>query len=286
MLIVHFTSQRFYAKMKRIMKGTVANGFYTFISGATGGIGRAFAFACAADGNLFLTGRSAEKLDLLRAEIQAEYPACAVEAFPCDLTDLSSRGRLYAYVAERGLIFSRLCNVAGVDIQKAFEKYTEEKIAFQCRVNLEGTLSVTRFVLSRRAPSLEIVTIGSISGVYPMPYFAIYSATKSALASFFSSLRLELKGQNVRITTIEPGGVYTRPDIVKDIEGQGLWGRLSAKSPAYIAKKSLKAAKKNKRICRPGFWNKFVAAVPRILPLGVRMRFIARRWKKLEKDAF
>ena len=85
---------------------------------------------------------------------------------------------------------------------------------------------------------------------------------------------------------MEPGGVYTRPDIIKDIKGQGLWGKLSAKTPAYIAEKSIRAVKRNKRVYRPGFWNKFIATVPRILPLGLRMRFIARRWKKLEKDAF
>lgn len=260
--------------------------FYTLISGATGGVGRAFVWACAAEGCLFLTGRSEEKLAALKGEILAKYPDCRVLYCPCDLTDESSRRTMYAYIKEQGLTFSRLINVAGADIQKAFEKYTDEKIVFQCRVNLEAALSLTRFVLTCRAPSLEILTVGSISGVYPMPYFAVYSATKSALASFFSSLRIEQKGKGVKVTVVEPGGIYTRPDICRDIEGQGLWGKLSAKKPEYIAKKSLKAVGKNKRVYRPGFWNKFIAVVPRVLPLGVRMRFIAHRWKKLEKDAF
>ena len=259
---------------------------FTLISGATGGVGRAFAFACAEDGDLFLTGRSAQKLAALRAELAEKFPSRRIEIFACDLTDAAARREMYAAAESMGLPFSRLVNVAGADIQKAFLKYTDEKVVFQCRVNLEAALSLTRFVLSRRAPSLQILTIGSISGVYPMPYFAEYSATKSALSSFFSSLRIELKGEGVKVTTVEPGGIYTRPDICKDIEGQGLWGKLSAKTPEYIARKSLRAVAKNKRICRPGFWNKFIAVVPRILPLGVRMRFIARRWKKLEKDAF
>ena len=88
------------------------------------------------------------------------------------------------------------------------------------------------------------------------------------------------------VTAVEPGGIYTRPDICENIKGQGLWGRLSAKTPAYVVKKSLAAARKNRRVCRPGFWNKFIAAVPRVLPLSLRMRFIARRWSRTEKDAF
>ena len=258
----------------------------TLITGATGGIGRAFAFACAREGSLFLTGRSEEKLAALRAELAARFPQCAVVGCACDLTDGADRERLFAAVRTSGLRISRLCNVAGADIQKAFERYTREKIAFQCRVNLEAALCVTHFALEQRAATLEIVTVGSISGVYPMPYFALYSATKGALESFFTALREELRGQGVKITTVEPGGVYTRPDICRMIEGQGLWGKLSAKTPDYIAQKSLRAVRKNKRVYRPGFWNKLVAVLPRILPRSVRTRFIANRWSRLEKDAF
>ena len=257
------------------------------ISGATGGLGRAFAFACAEEGMpLFLTGRSEEKLAALRAELAQKFPRLPTDARACDLTDAAARAALFAYIRGKEYRVARLCNVAGADIQKAFEKYTEKKIVFQCRVNLEATLSVTRFVLSRRADALEIVTISSMSGVYPMPYFALYSATKSALVSFFSSLRSELKGSGVKITTVLPGGVYTRPDIVKDIEGQGLWGKMSAKTPEYIAQKSLQAVRRNRKKLIPGFWNKFLATVPKIVPQNWRMRFIARRWRNLEKDAF
>lgn len=259
---------------------------FVFISGATGGIGRAFCFACAKEGNLFITGRSEEKLSSLKGELIARFPGLRVEYFPADLTSEESREKMFSYIEETGISFFRLVNVAGADIQKAFEKYTQEKITFQCRVNFEAVLSITHFVLSHREKTLEIVNISSISGVYPMPYFAIYSATKSALTSFSSSLRTELKGKGVKVTAVEPGGVYTRPDIRKDIEGQGIWGKLSAKSPEYVAAKSLKAVAKNKRVYRPGFWNKFIAVVPRAVPLSLRMRFIARRWSKLEKDAF
>ena len=282
----HFTEGLFYDTIKP-MENSLEKLFYTLITGATGGIGRAFAETLAAKGqNLFLTGRSADKLNALKEELSSNYPSLRVIVFACDLTDERSRDEMYKTIDAQGVVFDRLCNVAGADIQKAFEKYTEKKIVFQCRVNLEATLSVTRFVLSRRADALEIVTISSMSGVYPMPYFALYSATKSALVSFFSSLRSELKGSGVKITTVLPGGVYTRPDIVKDIEGQGLWGKMSAKTPEYIAQKSLQAVRRNRKQLSPGFWNKFLATVPKIVPQNWRMRFIARRWRNLEKDAF
>lgn len=259
---------------------------FTLISGATGGLGRAFAFECAKEGNLFLTGRGEDKLARLRRELEEAFPQISVDTFACDLTDFTARRNLFGYISGKGYTFARLCNVAGADIQKPFEKYTQEKLTFQCRINFEAAVSLTRFLLDRREPCFEVVTIGSISGVYPMPYFALYSAAKSALTSFFSSLRAELKGCGVKVTTVEPGGIYTRPDVIEYIRGQGLWGKLSAKRPEYVAKKSLRAVRRNKRLIRPGFWNKFIAVAPRILPLGLRMRFIARRWEKIEKDAF
>ena len=260
---------------------------WIFISGATGGLGRAFAFACAQEGKpLLLTGRNEEKLAALRAELGQKCPRLPAVSYACALAVAARRAAMYAYAQSRGYRICRLCNVAGVDIQKAFETYTQEKIVLQARVDFEAAVSLAKFALDNRAETLEIVTIASISGVYPMPYFALYSAAKCALTSFFSSLREEMRGRGVRVTTVEPGGIYTRPDIVQTIEEQGLWGRLSAKSPEYVAKKSLAAVRRNKRVVRPGFWNKFIAAVPRILPRSVRTRFIARRWSKIEKDAF
>lgn len=258
---------------------------YTFISGATGGIGKAFAEACAARGDdLFLTGRSAEKLTALEGELRAAYKG-EVLVCACDLSDAADRARLLAFADQKGARFSRAVHVAGVDIQKAFCDYTEEKVLLQLRVNGEATIALTHALLKRGAPMEEIIVISSMSGVTPMPYFALYSATKRMLISFFTALRLERKGKT-RITTVLPGGVYTRPDIVQDIENQGIWGKLSAKTPGFVAKKSLKAARKNKAVYIPGFFNKFLNFVMKIVPKSISMRFIAHRWKKQTKDAF
>ena len=121
--------------------------------------------------------------------------------------------------------------------------------------------------------------------VTPMPNFAIYSATKCCLTNFFKALRVELKGK-VKITTVMPGGVYTRPDVVSDIKGQGLWGKLAAKDPKWVAERALKAVAKNKRTLIPGFWNKAMRVSTAWLPTSWRLRFIAKRWSKISKDAF
>ena len=259
---------------------------YTFVSGATGGIGKAFVFECAKQKqNLFLTGRSIEKLESLKQQIVEQYDV-DVQICPCMLDDEQSRADMFAFIDSIDARFDKIINVAGVDIQKGVMDYTLSKLIFQMRVNVEATITNTYSLLQRRADEVEIITISSMSGVSPMPYFALYSATKCCLTNFFSSLRIELKKQGVKVTTVLPGGVPTRPDIIQDIKGQGLWGKLSAKSPEYVAKTSLKKVKKNKRIHIPGFFNKLLYHFMKFVPLGLKMRFIANRWKKQTKDAF
>lgn len=257
---------------------------WTFISGATGGIGKAFTIAVAKRKcDLFLTGRSEEKLKALKDGLVVY--GVKVEYFACDLTKENERKAMFSYIDEKGLKFDRVINVAGVDIQKAFCDYTIEKVLFQMRVNCESTIANTFELIKRKEENLEIITISSMSGVSPMPYFALYSASKSMLTNFFTSLHYELKKQ-AKVTVVLPGGVPTRPDVIKDIKGQGLWGKLSSKSPEYVAEKSLKKVKKNKMIFVPGFFNKLLYFIIKISPKRIVLSFIARRWKKQTKDAF
>ncbi len=259
---------------------------FTFISGATGGIGKAFAFAVAKrGGNLFLTGRDKNKLVALKEAITAKHPV-EINYFACDLTSQTERQAMVEKIKESGIKLKRIINVAGVDIQKGFMDYTAEKLLFQLRVNVEATVHLTYELLKLRCDGLEVITISSMSGQSPMPYFAVYSATKAMLTNLFTSLHYELKSQGVKVTVVLPGGVPTRPDIVEDIKGQGLWGKLSSKSPEFVAEKSLKAVKKNKLKYIPGGFNKFLNIIMKIAPKKIVLSFIARRWKKQSKDAF
>lgn len=261
---------------------------YTLITGACGGLGGAFVRVLAERGeSLFLTGRSEERLKSLSENLRNEFPKLSVRFRACDLTSQEDREAFFKFTDENEIVLSRLIYVAGVDTQKAFENYTDEKIVFQTRVNFEGALSFIHASLKRCAldGSFEILLIGSMSGICPMPYFAIYSATKKALCQFSVALRSELKGK-AKVTCILPGGIPTREDIKRDIERHGFWGKISAKSPRAVALASLKAVKKNKRCKVVGFWNKVIKFFTDLAPLSLQLHFIRKRWSKTEKDAF
>ncbi len=260
---------------------------YTLITGSTGGLGKAFADAVANRGdNLFLTGRSEEKLSALREELLQKYPEIDVQIFAADLSKDGDRDALKAKIVETGILLNRLINAAGVDIQKSVQAYTEEKIRLQCRINLEAAIELCHFALSQRAEELEILNISSVSGIYPMPYFAEYSATKCALTSFSVALREEMKGQGVKVTVVLPGAMPTREDIKEQIKGQGLWGKMAAKKPDVVAARSLRAVAKNRRKVVVGFANRCMRLFTGWMPLSWKLSFIARRWSKISKDAF
>ena len=95
-----------------------------------------------------------------------------------------------------------------------------------------------------------------------------------------------MKKEGVKVTAVLPGAMPTREDVKEQIKGQGLWGKLAVKSPAWVAEKSLLAVKKNKRQYIPGFWNQVMNFGTKLLPLSCKLRFIAKRWSQISKDAF
>ena len=119
-------------------------GSYVCITGATGGLGRAFAVECAERGwNLVLTDLSAEALKNLATALSVAYEV-DVRYFPCDLTDNASREKLFAALRQSNLTFWGLLNVAGVDYEGPFRERTLGQIRNVVRLNIEATLEMTK----------------------------------------------------------------------------------------------------------------------------------------------
>ncbi len=264
------------------------NATYTLITGACGGLGGAFTDVLAERGEpLFLTGRSEARLSELAEKIKAAHPATPVVYCACDLRSEEERAALFAYADAAGVRFRRLVYAAGVDTQMGLLDYDEGRLVFQSRVNLEGAASLMRGVCARADldGTTELLAVGSMSASTPMPYFALYSATKKALEYFCVGVRSELKGR-AKVTCVLPGGIPTREDIRENIKAHGFFGKISAKSPRAVALASLKAVAKNKRRKIVGFWNKVIWLTTRLTPLCLQLRFIEKRWKKTRKDHF
>ncbi len=261
---------------------------FTLITGACGGLGSAFCEELASRGEpLFLTGRSEAVLRARAEDLRARYPALEVRFRAADLADEESRLALLGELSTQGIGLKRLVYVAGIDTQMALGRYDEARVVAQCRVNLEGAVSLLRGALSLSAldGNTELLAVGSMSGVSPMPYFALYSATKKALEQVCAGLHEELRGR-AKVTCVLPGSIPTRDDIKENIRSHGFIGRLSAKSPRAVAVASLKAVRRNRRRKIVGGWNHLIYLCSVLCPTSLRMRFIARMWKRTEKDFY
>ena len=136
---------------------------YALITGATGGLGKAFVRVLAQRGyDLLLTGRSEEKLQTLQTELKKEFPNVKTYAYAADLSNETQRSAMQQKIQDENKNVALLVNVAGADVQKGLTAYTQEKIAFQCRINFEAAFSMCRFAIENKAEKLQIINISSV----------------------------------------------------------------------------------------------------------------------------
>ena len=252
-----------------------------FISGATGGLGKAFTVECASRGwDLFLTDLSADRLAILANGLQNTYDV-QVRHQHCDLTDLASRSRLFDTLQAEGLRFWALINVAGVDFEGPFSEQSRQAIRTILRLNIEATLDVTHELLERTDPArpFRIITVASLAAFYPMPIKATYAASKRFLVDFSLALREELRGRGATVTVLCPAGMPTTPDCIDGIEVQGLMGQITTQNIGTVAAKTLDAALRGRPLVIPGLINQLLQMAGSLVPPIGLAALIGKRWQ-------
>ncbi|MFD7340299.1 SDR family NAD(P)-dependent oxidoreductase [Streptomyces violascens] len=178
-----------------------------FITGASRGLGRAFAEAALGAGDrVTLAARSVGPLE----ELAAAHPG---RVLPLGL-DVTDRQAVFAAVAEAVGHFGRLdvvVNNAGTLSMGMVEEFTEAEARAQFEVNFFGALWVSQAVLPtlREQGSGHLVQISSIGALGGFPSTGLYSASKFALEGLSEALALETSGFGVKVSIIEPGGYWT-----------------------------------------------------------------------------
>lgn len=256
---------------------------YTLITGATGGLGGAFVNECVKrKHNLVLTGTKVAVLDAIKEKLNNENPEIKVIVKPCDLSNERDRKDFFDYLKENNIQINFLINNAGYIAEGEFLSHSDEEIIKIIRVNCEGTLDVTQKVIKARdeEDSLHIITISSLAGDYPMPYMAIYAATKSMLTNFMMALSYELKDKNVFITTVCPSGIPTTEAMKEAIKSQGMGGKMTMCTPEKVAELSMKASSKHKQLLVPKAINRFIKGISKLCSDKALAKIVGKRWKK------
>ena len=256
---------------------------YTLITGACGGLGRAFVNECAkAKENLVLVGTSQKKLDLLLKDFEEIFNGLQIKTFVCNLGNLDNRKELVNFLKNEKINVVKLINNAGVIIEGDMLRFSDEEISNAIEVNCIGTLDLTKKLIEARDKDkkFEVLTVASQAAFQPIPHMAVYAATKSFLLSMMTALSEELKNENVVITTSCPSGMATTDAMKESIKSMGINGKLTTLPTIKVAKISLKALKKKKKIVVPGKFNKFVEVISRPLSKGFLAKTTGNMWRK------
>ncbi len=184
---------------------TSLEGKVAVITGASSGIGRAYAEALSAEGvRLVLVGRSTERL----AEVAESLPAAAVFlAGDVALAETSEQAVRDA-LAEFGRLDIVIAN-AGLYVGGGVDEVPSAEIEKIVSVNVFGVMATIRAVLPHFVASGagDIIVTSSVSGHQDIHWEPVYSATKHAVQSFVHTVRRQLVGTGVRIGAVAPGVV-------------------------------------------------------------------------------
>jgi 3-hydroxy acid dehydrogenase/malonic semialdehyde reductase len=182
------------------------------ITGASAGIGAACAQEFAKLGcNLLLIARRKERLELLAQELRSSHNVTA-HCVQLDVRNQKEVGKTFAALPPSWKAIDVLINNAGLarGLAKLHEGNTDDWDEM-IDTNVKGLLYVTRAVL----PSMvernggHVINIGSIAGHQTYPMGNVYCASKFAVVGITRSLKMELLGTNVRVSSVDPGLVET-----------------------------------------------------------------------------
>lgn len=251
------------------------------ITGASGGIGEAFAGFLAGEGySLGLVARNEGELNRVRGVISARHQV-EIEVFQLDLGLSESGGRLAASLEQRGFVPDILINNAGFGLAgHAVDLAREEQlrmIDLNIRALTDLSLRFLPAMIAKRSGG--VLNVASVAGFMPGPGMAVYFATKAYVLSFSDALSEELRGSGVTVTSLCPGPVETGFQRRAGMRTEGFSGPVKPLSPGEVARQGWAAFVKGERMAVPGWSNKLAAygsrATPRRLLLPILKRAMA-----------
>ena len=242
------------------------------VTGATSGIGAAFARQLAAEGaDLVLVARDVDRLEATAASLRSAY-GVGVEVLPADLAVEAATEPVLARLASADRPIDLLVNNAGIGLRGRF---WETPLADQERMfhlNCTAVLRLSHAALAAMVPRGRgvIVVVSSVSGFAPAVRGA-YGASKAYATAFAESLSGQLAGTGVHVSAVAPGFVRT--------EFHGRAGLDMSKQPGFmwldaaeVAATALRDHRAGKVLSVPGAQYKAIVAASRLIPPSVSRR--------------
>ena len=226
--------------MERTLTGKVA-----VVTGASSGIGEATVLELAARGaSVVAAARSIEKLKAL-ARKTAAYGVGIVQT---DVADRDSVEAMVGRVVEEYGRIDVLVNNAGLGLSGRIAELRAEDLRYVFEVNTIGPLNCVQAALPRMGSGGRIINVSSVVGKRAIPKVGGYCSTKFALNALSDSLRVEVAGRGVSVTSVYPGTTRTsfRDNSRRTKDEKRGW-RPKGVTPERVARKIADAAQSGPR---------------------------------------
>jgi short-subunit dehydrogenase len=256
------------------MNNRIYVGHRGLITGASSGIGEAFARALAARGmHLVLVARSEARLQALADELARQHPI-GVDVIAADLSQAGAAQRVRSEVGRRGLDVDLLVNNAGFGTHGAFATLDAERDRREIMVDVVAVVDIAHaFVpamLERGGGA--VINVASTGAFQPLPSMAVYGASKAFVLSFSQALAEEVRGRGVRVLALCPGPTET-PFFDDPGEGAGVGFR---RRPDQVVATGLRALQAGRTVVVDGAVNTLLAEASRLLPRRLTTRIAGR----------
>jgi len=248
----------------------------TLITGASGGIGEAFARRLAREGhNLFLVARSGDKLQLLGDEMSGKHGIIA-DHFAIDLTEADADKKLFEKTGEKGFEVDWLINNAGFGSMGDFSGLPLDRELGMIDLNIRCLLALTHRYLDgmRQRNQGTIINVSSAAGFQPIPFMATYAATKAFVTSFSEAIAEENRPYGIQVLALCPGSTETNFHEAAGMDrAMGFKGQESAKD---VVETAMSAIGTGRAKIVSGWTNWLVASAVNVLPNSLITRALAK----------
>ena len=237
------------------------------VTGASSGIGEAFARLLADDGyNLMLTARSEDTLQLLAREL-TEDKGVTVSWVAEDLEDPEAPARIFEACRVENMDVDLLVNNAGFGVYGSFVEMDGNESRAMIRVLISALTDLVHLFLP---PMLRrgrggIINVGSTGSLLPCPNMAVYCAAKAYVLSLNEALSVELKGSHVTATALLPGNTSTGFSV-RAGTGHTRVARYVPMTAAAVARIGYKAYRRGQPVVVAGCSNKLQMKLVPLLP--------------------
>ena len=252
---------------------------YALITGASSGIGECFARALAQRRqDLVLVARSLNKLNKLAEELRAAHEIRA-EVIDHDLSPPGAAAGLTAKLRERALPISLLINNAGFGARGEFWKLDGDRQSAMVRLNVLALQELTHHLLPTMIEARRgaIINVSSTASFQPIPYTAVYAATKAFVTWFSMALEEELRPYSIKVVTLCPGGTQT------NFFSSGEYGQVNflggLQTPAKVVEEALKALDARGGVVVPRLLNRLSIFAQRLAPRTLVVKTAARMFR-------